>query len=497
MKSFLIIILSFLTKSYFAQSETIQLNIGGTPSQIMTSAKLNDSTMVFVSSSNGKYFLTCMKNDNSISWSKEIGVYYFTSNLKCVDQKIYLSTYGSGNQSDFYLIKVYKFDINGNILWEKKWHSQDIGWLYQSDLLVDNEQNVYIPFGYQSAIKICKLDSSGNNIYQKAIAFDSLPNQVRFYGIEFLNPEITENSDIVFFSNQQGNSDNVVYGRVKNNLDPVWIKKYKINIGNRPSSIISLNNNRFFISGSALDTTYSNWCIYNYVLDSTGIIKYKYHYANDIFDNALMQPAISKHILQNDTLTYSDYFGNVFQFNQQGEMIQRFGSNQGGVEYGKFMDRIMIYNSDYIYSGSKIDSIKCGMLYIENLLPEMFSVRTDSVGTLMSSITYSTFDSIYFGINSLPNASASLSILCNSLNLKEITKQENDFIYPNPVNNYLQFNNVNDKCNFEIIDIHGTVLLFSKTNTKEIDVSFLNQGLYFIRFSPENEQSFTVSFIKN
>lgn len=87
--------------------------------------------------------------------------------------------------------------------------------------------------------------------------------------------------------------------------------------------------------------------------------------------------------------------------------------------------------------------------------------------------------------------------------------QESDFerlqIYPNPVNNKLNFNFDASVGNIqlEIYDIAGRKIndySFADSNNENqnasIDVSALNKGLYFCKFSSENQQ-ITRKFLKN
>ena len=72
----------------------------------------------------------------------------------------------------------------------------------------------------------------------------------------------------------------------------------------------------------------------------------------------------------------------------------------------------------------------------------------------------------------------------NEISIEEITVSSNlPIIYPNPVKDYLYFNN---NTQFEIFDIQGRLLVKSEKAMQSVDASHLKAGIYFIRF--ENKQ---------
>ena len=87
-----------------------------------------------------------------------------------------------------------------------------------------------------------------------------------------------------------------------------------------------------------------------------------------------------------------------------------------------------------------------------------------------------------------------------TLSSKEFTIDPNAIsIYPNPVNNVLNFNvseNVTIS-DISIVDITGKLINSSfNLNQKTIDVSDIQSGVYFVRFTSE-DKTVTKKFIKN
>ena len=69
-------------------------------------------------------------------------------------------------------------------------------------------------------------------------------------------------------------------------------------------------------------------------------------------------------------------------------------------------------------------------------------------------------------------------------------------LYPNPVKNVLNINTSEEELNFELLSVSGNIISQGKLNSeKKISVSYLSQGLYFIRLkSNKNRKIF--KFIK-
>lgn len=86
-------------------------------------------------------------------------------------------------------------------------------------------------------------------------------------------------------------------------------------------------------------------------------------------------------------------------------------------------------------------------------------------------------------------------ILRFNLNLLGVDNLENENqfkIYPNPTSSKINITNSNELLNYKITDVSGKILLEGNTKN-EIDISYLESGLYLVKF--ENNQ--TIKILKN
>ena len=70
------------------------------------------------------------------------------------------------------------------------------------------------------------------------------------------------------------------------------------------------------------------------------------------------------------------------------------------------------------------------------------------------------------------------------------------FVFPNPVSSTLQINSSSKALDFQILTANGKVVLSGKANNNSIDLSNLNNGLYFIQILFENGQEYKQKIIK-
>ena len=83
-----------------------------------------------------------------------------------------------------------------------------------------------------------------------------------------------------------------------------------------------------------------------------------------------------------------------------------------------------------------------------------------------------------------------------ALGLNDITKNDASIsLYPNPVKDALNITTDKNVQKVEVVDILGKTVLSSKADSKNINVSSLNAGVYLIVITSENGVS-TKKFIK-
>ena len=79
----------------------------------------------------------------------------------------------------------------------------------------------------------------------------------------------------------------------------------------------------------------------------------------------------------------------------------------------------------------------------------------------------------------------------------EITPESTSvFVFPNPVSSTLQINSSSKALDFQILSANGKVVLSGKANNNSIDLSTINNGLYFIQILFENGQEYKQKIIK-
>jgi hypothetical protein len=76
-------------------------------------------------------------------------------------------------------------------------------------------------------------------------------------------------------------------------------------------------------------------------------------------------------------------------------------------------------------------------------------------------------------------------------------KIKKPMVFPNPVADVLSLENIVENTGFEILNFRGEKILFEKKNRKNIEVSSLKSGIYFIRVFSKNKDLGFEKFIKN
>ncbi len=69
-----------------------------------------------------------------------------------------------------------------------------------------------------------------------------------------------------------------------------------------------------------------------------------------------------------------------------------------------------------------------------------------------------------------------------TLGLKEISKNNNLNVYPNPSKEFITVENIVKDTEYSIIDLSGKIIQFGKTNG-QIDVQFIKKGMYVLKIS--------------
>jgi hypothetical protein len=87
-----------------------------------------------------------------------------------------------------------------------------------------------------------------------------------------------------------------------------------------------------------------------------------------------------------------------------------------------------------------------------------------------------------------------IGTLCSSVGIKQLAVNSNQIaVYPNPAGNYIMITSTQDISEIKVFDVLGKGVL--NTKEKEIDVSNLQAGVYFIQVKA-SDKTYTAKFIK-
>ena len=80
----------------------------------------------------------------------------------------------------------------------------------------------------------------------------------------------------------------------------------------------------------------------------------------------------------------------------------------------------------------------------------------------------------------------------------EVKEQHNDyFIYPNPANDYISIQGIEEIYSYSIFDISGRKIINQKNTGNTINISHLRKGIYFVLFTSEQKYYVYRKFMKN
>jgi|TARA_B110000908_G_scaffold82231_1_gene98498 surface protein len=125
-----------------------------------------------------------------------------------------------------------------------------------------------------------------------------------------------------------------------------------------------------------------------------------------------------------------------------------------------------------------------------------------SIGSLTNDVTLGAIDTKYcFGVGARAIMETQFQWvfeddgICQPLNLDDYLNSESITIFPNPTNDFLMINGIENSVNISIYNLLGAEVI-AKSNTDKIDVSELSKGVYIINISNDVSQ-INKKFIKN
>lgn len=349
-------------------------------------------------------------------------------------------------------IMIAKMDTNGVLFWVK-----NIG----ETTLNQNQNCGNIVFNGNRALYVT--ESTPNNVIESSVLrLDSAGNIITAKTIESTSPKFFQNFATVL----KGKLVSIDRTIVSTTEGPILMRMLDTNL----TAIVS----KTLAPGLIIQDIYSN----NNNLLVSGVVTSGYGYKTIRLDTALGIYG-SKHFSK------IPIPGNSFG-NQTSSFIHSSNSSFHFFNpYG--MDSVYIAKTDIFESVGCKDSVY-------NVSNAVFNYTTTTLNYTTSVITV-TATNITIPVANASYASASI---CTALTtgLQAFSNTEFISVYPNPGNSVLNINSDEVISSMIIRDVTGKEILSGKIN-KQINVSSLEAGVYFISFYDENEQLFCIKkFVK-
>jgi uncharacterized repeat protein (TIGR01451 family) len=113
-----------------------------------------------------------------------------------------------------------------------------------------------------------------------------------------------------------------------------------------------------------------------------------------------------------------------------------------------------------------------------------FKIKTKT--NLVIGDTFSNYANIYFDYN-FPITTNTYSTTIEALGINENSSNAKIVAYPNPVNDYINFNSYEEVIKVDIYDIAGRILSSNSVHDNKLNVSDLQSGNYILRIYTQNE----------
>ncbi|MEI6853500.1 MAG: T9SS type A sorting domain-containing protein [Bacteroidota bacterium] len=143
------------------------------------------------------------------------------------------------------------------------------------------------------------------------------------------------------------------------------------------------------------------------------------------------------------------------------------------------------YNGRLTYDGTTARMILNG-IEIANITIPLVYIATD---TQFGTRDYSTANCLKGYIKNL--------VISNNYasGIKEVQSTQLSY-YPNPANDFLMVTGADNNAKINIFDVSGRLLISKNNDNTPIDISSINEGVYFVRIENKN-QTFTGKFIRS
>ncbi|MCB0409148.1 MAG: T9SS type A sorting domain-containing protein [Flavobacteriales bacterium] len=403
-------------------------------------------------------------------WTKVFGKYLFYQNgglgklISIGDTNFVFAgimfTDSITHSSDSALIALYKFDIDGNFLWEKyfgdsnkKTYGNDIQQTLDNGFIITGWTTGWGNFSSNSSF-LLKVDSLGNEQWHKVYASS---NQRAAYSVDLTNDGYILSG--TYYSSIATKQDiNVIRTDSLGNI--IWNKVYGTPEDDNYGYVVRYGNTNDYIVTATIDVTPGNiladFQAYIAKIDGSG---------NIIWDDTLgiiqngIHDAFSSNAIILPDGSIITIGGTNYSSTGDGDdaWLAKYDGN-GNFLWQRIFDKYGANNVNYFWDVQHtLDGgfVMCGDLTNVSV-PEqnLWVVKVDSMGC------------------EIPNCTVGVE---DELNLNEV------LVYPNPSNGIINIDQSQSNTTFLLIDITGKEMLRKKltTNYTTLDISSFPKGIYF------------------
>ena len=429
---------------------------------IVGNSKSNDGD---VSSNNGSGDFWVIKIDTSgaIIWEKSYGLsnYERPFSITTANDGGYIiagyrnSIGGDAKNSDFWVVKISE---EGELIWDKLYGGSDFD---NARHIMKTNDNGYIVSGtttlpenfHRSAVRLIKIDNSGNIIWEKTYLSSSCIN----FGSSILTPD----NGIIFIASDctTANTDYIIV-KLDENGNMEWRKEYGGSLNDTPSAIKHCKEGGYIIVGSSSSNNGD-------VINNHG----------GAFDFWVIKISNNGNLIS--SMCYggskSDRAYDVIQNNNNEFIVVGYSnSNDGDVTNNTDKTDYWIINID---TENNLKWEKCiGDYSGEDIARSVIQASDKSY--LIAGYTDSYEGVVYDNHGDKDFWVIKLNENFNFINNPYDRIECN--IYPNPTDKLITIDCENIQ-KVEIIDFKGETVLKSSNNLNLINLSMLSNGLYFIK----------------
>lgn len=414
-----------------------------------------------------------------------------------------------------YGLGLLKINVNGDTIWSRAFQKIEMGFshtLLRSHSGIALKDNSYLITGiyegqYGKQLAIGRLDSSGNNIFGKRY---NIANKI---SLLYSSAQLSDGNILsVGHIYNTGNRDVLL---MKTNIDGsiIWCKSYNLGNNEMGYSVIEDSNKNIYLTGFWGDSGI-NCDFFITKTDSIGNVIYSKRYGIGNIDQwaraIALDPSNNIYVVGSELdlttppynqLAFSmktDNLGNIIWCNKY-KNISSAGSlilvNNNELAFTGWTDKFGAGLADsYLVKTNNTGDLGC------DIIPITFTSTTNSY--TITSLSYTINSDLTLKSVPLNTKSGGIittkcqSTITTSLLSNEFNEQILN-IYPNPSNGIFEIiasADIEIK-NIVVTNSIGQVVLLSNNKT-QIDISSLNNGIYFINFFLSNSNK-VVKIFKN